>query len=60
MHIKMLELVLIVVVVLGLGFWQLFDINRELRKDRDKRQGDTLDRSSDSEDGTRIDEDTAP
>lgn len=37
MNIKMLELVLIVVVAFGLAFWQLYDINKELKKDR---QGD--------------------
>ena len=36
MDIIVLELILVAVVALGLGFWQLYDVNRELRKDRDK------------------------
>jgi len=35
MDIIVLELILVAVVALGLGFWQLYDVNRELRKDRE-------------------------
>lgn len=34
MSIIVWELILVAVVGLGLGFWQLYDINRELRKGR--------------------------
>jgi hypothetical protein len=36
MEIKALELILIVVVVFGLGFWQLSDVNKALKKDGDR------------------------
>ncbi len=36
MDIIVLELILVAVVALGLGFWQLHDVNRELRNDCDK------------------------
>lgn len=36
MNVKILELVLIVVVAFGIGFWQLYDVNKELKKDRDR------------------------
>ncbi|MBY6204884.1 hypothetical protein [Halomonas denitrificans] len=35
MDLIFLELILVVVVALGLGLWQLWDVNRELKKDRD-------------------------
>lgn len=35
MNIAVLELILVMTVVLGLGLWQLWDVNRELRKDRE-------------------------
>mgnify|MGYP006288933263 FL=1 len=40
MSIKVLELVLIVVAALGIGFWQLYDVNKELKKDRERRDDD--------------------
>ncbi len=40
MSVKVLELVLIVVVALGIGFWQLYDVNKELKKDRERRDND--------------------
>jgi len=33
MDIIVWELILVAVVGLGLGFWQLFDVNRELKKE---------------------------
>ncbi|MEE4639692.1 MAG: hypothetical protein V2J42_13220 [Wenzhouxiangella sp.] len=33
MNIIWLELILVAVVALGLGFWQLYDVNKELKKD---------------------------
>jgi hypothetical protein len=35
-NIVLIELIFVAVVALGFGFWQLYDVNRELRKDRDK------------------------
>jgi len=35
MNIVLIELIVVAVVALGLGLWQLWDVNRELRKDRD-------------------------
>jgi len=32
MNVIVLELILVVVVALGIGFWQLYDVNRELKK----------------------------
>ena len=40
MSIKVFELVLIVVAALGIGFWQLYDVNKELKKDRERRDDD--------------------
>lgn len=42
MNIIVLELLLVVVVAFGLGFWQLYDVNKELKKDREKAQGSSL------------------
>ncbi|NKI34873.1 hypothetical protein HFP89_06825 [Wenzhouxiangella sp. XN79A] len=36
MSIKVLELALIVAVAFGIGFWQLYDVNKELKKDRQR------------------------
>lgn len=38
MNIAVLELILVMTVVLGLGLWQLWDVNRELRKDRETEE----------------------
>jgi len=35
LNIIVIELIVVAVVALGLGFWQLYDVNRELRKHRD-------------------------
>ena len=53
MSIKVLELVLIVVVALGIGFWQLYDVNKELKKDRDRGDPDGQDEAdrNDPDDG---------
>lgn len=32
-----IEVVVIGTIALGLGFWQLWSVNREIRKDREKR-----------------------
>lgn len=41
MNIIIIELIVVLGVALGLGFWQLYDVNRELRKHRkDKKPGD--------------------
>jgi cytochrome oxidase assembly protein ShyY1 len=35
MNIIVLELILVLVVALGLGFWQLYDVNKALKKHED-------------------------
>jgi len=35
-----LELIFVVTVALGLGFWQLYDVNKEIKKDARDHQGD--------------------
>lgn len=47
MNIVLIELIVVVVIALGLGFWQLWDVNRELRKDRER------DDTRDDDDGRR-------
>jgi hypothetical protein len=49
MNIIWLELILVAVVALGLGFWQLYDVNKELKKD-DPNKVDA-DSGHDREDG---------
>jgi hypothetical protein len=54
MNIKVLELVLVVVAALGIGFWQLYDVNTELKKDRERDSGrDSDDDSDDDQDAGR-------
>jgi hypothetical protein len=36
MDVKVLELALIVGVAFGLGFWQLYDVDKALKDDRDE------------------------
>lgn len=36
LNIVIVELIFVAVVALGLGLWQLWDVNRELRKDRER------------------------
>lgn len=48
MELIVWELILVAVVALGLGFWQLRDVNRELRKERDKAGHASADRNNDS------------
>ena len=36
MNIIVIELIVVLGVALGLGFWQLYDVSRELRKDKEK------------------------
>lgn len=58
MNIIVWELILVLVVALGLGFWQLYDINRELRKDRDKaKQAEDDQRRHSDEDAAITDDD---
>lgn len=38
MDIIWLELILVAVVALGLGFWQLYDVNKEIKKDREQNR----------------------
>jgi len=40
LNIVIVELIFVAVVALGLGLWQLWDVNRELRKDRDESKDD--------------------
>lgn len=40
MDIILIELIFIVVVALGIGIWQLVDVNRELRKDRERPESE--------------------
>lgn len=47
-NIVLIELIVVVVIALGLGFWQLWDVNRELRKDRER--GDEPRESDDTRD----------
>lgn len=35
MNIIVIELIVVLAAALGFGFWQLYDVNRELRKHRD-------------------------
>ena len=49
MNVKVWELILIVMVALGLGFRQLYDINRELRKDREKQANANAGKSKDDD-----------
>ena len=37
MDIKFLELILVAAVALGLGFWQLYDVSKELKKEDGKQ-----------------------
>jgi len=37
MNIIVLELILVLAVALGLGFWQLYDVNKALKKDRETK-----------------------
>lgn len=53
MNIKVLELVLVVVAALGIGFWQLYDVNKELKKDRERDSGREDDDSDDDQDAGR-------
>lgn len=41
MNIIVLELILVAGVALGLGFWQLYDVNKELKKDREKNRAES-------------------
>jgi len=50
MDIIVLELILVAVVVLGLGFWQLYDVNRELKNDCYNNRDNHSD--NDSDEGT--------
>jgi hypothetical protein len=38
MDLILLELLLVLTVALGLGFWQLYDVNKEIEKDRQKEE----------------------
>lgn len=49
MDIIVLELILVAVVVLGLGFWQLYDVNRELKNDCDDNRDNNRDNHSDND-----------
>lgn len=40
MNIIVLELILVLVVALGLGFWQLYDVNKALKKHQDNNDGE--------------------
>ena len=59
MNVILLELILVATVALGIGFWQLYDVNKELKKDRLNDQHKRLnnkkteaDGNSDSEEDT--------
>jgi len=61
MNIAVLELILITGAVLAFGFWQLWDVNRELRKDRETSKRAETDRETDNcdtEDSNTDDRDT--
>lgn len=38
MDLILLELILVLTVALGLGFWQLHDVNKEIEKDKQKEE----------------------
>lgn len=40
LNIVVVELIFVAVVALGLGLWQLWDVNRELRKDRERDESE--------------------
>jgi hypothetical protein len=39
MDLILLELLLVLSVALGLGFWQLYDVNKALKEDKKKDKG---------------------
>lgn len=39
MNIALLELLIVTAAVMGLGLWQLWDVNRELKKHDDNESG---------------------
>lgn len=47
MNIILWELVLVALVAFGLGFWQLYDVNKELKKDKTKAEQSRVDRHND-------------
>lgn len=49
MNIALIELLIVTGVVLGIGFWQLWDVNRELRKHDDDDKPGNDERESDGE-----------
>jgi len=36
MNLALIELILVAVLALGFGIWQLYDVNKAIRKDRDE------------------------
>jgi hypothetical protein len=58
LNIVIVELIVVGVVALGLGFWQLYDVNRELRKDRERNDSGNEHRNDDR-DRDRTDADAA-
>jgi len=38
MDLILLELLLVLAVALGLGFWQLYDVNKALKEDKDAQK----------------------
>ncbi len=44
MNIAVLELIVVAVVALGLGLWQLYDVNKELRKHKQPDEESDVDR----------------
>lgn len=53
MHIKWLELILVSGVALGIAFWQLYDVNKAIKADKENRPSsgsDTAYQVKDSDD----------
>lgn len=40
-HFGWIEIVLVAVVALGFGLWQLWSVNREIRRDRDAKDNNS-------------------
>jgi len=49
-NIIVIELIVVLGVALGLGFWQLYDVNRELHKHDDDNQEDQHNARNDERD----------
>lgn len=56
MSIIVLELILVAAVALGLGAWQLYDVNRALRAHREEDESSEAAPNGENEQGAQADE----